>query len=79
MNASRRFVVWGTIPLGSLVGGGLARWIGLRPTLFAGAAGASFCFLFMLFSPLRHIRRLPDEPVVEDELMPLTAVVLPDG
>ena len=79
MNASRRFVVWGTIPLGSLVGGGLAHWIGLRPTLFAGAAGASFCFLFMLFSPLRHIRRLPDEPVVEDELMPLPAVVLPDG
>jgi hypothetical protein len=51
----------------------------LRPTLFAGAAGASSCFLFMLFSPLRHIRRLPDEPVVEDELKPLPAVVLPDG
>jgi hypothetical protein len=26
-----------------------------------------------------NFRRLPDEPVVEDELMPLPAVVLPDG
>ena len=29
MNASRRFIVWGTIPLGSLVGGVLASTIGL--------------------------------------------------
>src|SRR5207249_1554729 len=37
MNASRRFLVWGTIPLGSLVGGLLATKIGLRATLFTGA------------------------------------------
>src|SRR5438132_2177012 len=30
VNASRRFIVWGTIPLGALVSGGLASWIGLR-------------------------------------------------
>ena len=45
LNASRRFVVWGTIPLGSLVGGILASSIGLRATLWVGAIGGSLCFL----------------------------------
>jgi len=40
MNASRRFIVFGSIPLGSLTGGVLASWIGLRPTLWVGAVGA---------------------------------------
>ena len=49
MTASRRFVVWGTIPLGSLTGGVLASTIGLRETILVGAIGSSFCFLFLLF------------------------------
>jgi MFS family permease len=61
MNASRRFVVWGVIPLGSLTGGLLTAWIGLRPTLFVGAVGASFAFLPLLFSPVRALREVPDE------------------
>jgi hypothetical protein len=61
MNASRRFVVWGVIPLGQLASGGLAVWIGLRPTLFVGAAGVSLAFLPLVFSPVRRLRELPDE------------------
>jgi MFS family permease len=61
MNASRRFVVWGTIPLGALVGGALASLIGLRETLFVGAIGASVAFLPLVFSPIRTIERIPDE------------------
>jgi len=61
MNASRRFVVWGVIPLGSLTGGLLTTWIGLRPTLFVGAVGASLAFLPILFSPVRSLREVPDE------------------
>jgi MFS family permease len=64
MNASRRFVVWGVIPLGLLAGGALASAIGLRETLFVGAAGTSVAFLSLLFSPLRAVKRAP-EPVVE--------------
>ena len=60
MNASRRFVVWGVIPLGSLVGGVLASTIGLRPTLFVGAIGASLAVLPLLFSPVRSLQRVPD-------------------
>jgi predicted MFS family arabinose efflux permease len=60
MNASRRFVVWGVLPLGSLAGGALASTIGLRETLFVGAAGASLGFLPLLLSPLRAVERIPE-------------------
>ena len=62
MNASRRFLVWGVIPLGALAGGVLASTIGLRPTLFVGAIGASLAVLPLLFSPVRSLTRIPDEP-----------------
>jgi MFS family permease len=61
MNASRRFVVWGTVPLGSLAGGALAATIGLRETLFVGAIGGSVAFLPLLFSPVRSIEKAPEE------------------
>ena len=59
MTASRRFVVWGTIPLGSVAGGAFASAIGLRETILLGAIGSTFCFLFLLFSPFRSIRDTP--------------------
>ena len=73
MNASRRWIVWGTIPLGSLVGGVLASTVGLRETLFAGSIASCFCFLFLLAEPLRTIKQLPDpdEPAVAEELVEL--------
>jgi hypothetical protein len=71
MNASRRWVVWGTIPLGNLVGGVLATTLGLRETLFVGTIGATFTFLFLVFSPLGSIDRLPDDVAVTDDLVPL--------
>jgi MFS family permease len=55
MNASRRFVVWGIIPFGGLLGGALGSSIGLRPTLWIGAIGSSVAFLPMLFSPYRRV------------------------
>jgi MFS family permease len=61
MNASRRFVVWGVVPLGSLTGGALTALIGLRPTLYVGAIGASLAFLPLLFSPVRGLRDVPEE------------------
>ena len=61
MNASRRFFVWGVIPLGSLTGGVLASTIGLRPTLFVAAIGASLAVVPLLLSPIRSLVRVPDE------------------
>lgn len=68
MNASMRFFVWGTIPLGALIGGGLGELIGIRPTLLVGAVGGLFAFLWVLWSPVRHLREQPlpmDEPLVQ--------------
>jgi MFS family permease len=61
MNASRRWIVWGTIPLGNLVGGALASTIGLRETLLVGAIGVSLPLVFLVFSPLRSIERVPEQ------------------
>jgi predicted MFS family arabinose efflux permease len=58
------FVNYGVRPLGSLVGGVLGSTIGLRPTLWIGAAGAITGGLFLLPSPLPHLRGLP-EPAEE--------------
>jgi MFS family permease len=78
VNATRRFLVWGAIPLGSLVGGALASTIGLRPTLFVGAAGSCLCFLPMFLSPLRSLREMPAEQEVEPFDAP-RAAALPAG
>ena len=56
MTASYRFVIFGTIPLGALLGGGLAEWIGLREALAVSAAGIAVAPLWVLFSPVARVR-----------------------
>jgi MFS family permease len=63
--ASRRLVNFGAVPLGALAGGGLAATIGLRETLWVGAAGATLAFLPLFFSPIRSIRDVPEEEPLE--------------
>jgi predicted MFS family arabinose efflux permease len=72
LNASRRFIVWGTIPLGTLAGGALASVIGLHATLWVGAIGASVCFVPVALSPLRHIHDMPTDSE-DDPSVPLGA------
>ena len=81
MNASRRFMVWGTIPLGSLSGGVLATVIGLRETIFVGGLLSCFCFLPLLFSPIRSIRELPEDgdSQIGDARLPLETQVTTDA
>ena len=68
MNATMRFIVWGTIPIGATVGGFLGGVIGLHETIWIGAIGGTFVFLPVLFSPVRSLERIPEpEP---DELEP---------
>jgi len=59
MNATMRFLVWGTLPLGGLIGGILGQTIGVRNTLWVSAIGGLFSFLFVFFSPARWARELP--------------------
>ena len=64
MNAAMRWIVWGTIPLGTLLGGVIGQTVGLRAALWVGAIGGLPTFLWVLLSPVRSIRTMP-EPVVE--------------
>ena len=59
-NASRRFVVWGVIPIGGLIGGTLASTIGLRETIFVGAIGSLFAVIPILVSPIRKVGRMSE-------------------
>jgi MFS family permease len=88
MNSVMRFLVWGTIPLGALAGGALGSTIGLRETLFVGAALGSLTFLPILLSPIRSLERIPEpeEPALPtlaaDEGVvtgPAPAAVSPDA
>ncbi|HEY8453889.1 MAG: MFS transporter [Micromonosporaceae bacterium] len=62
MNATMRFLVWGTMPLGGLLGGVLGEWVGVRSALLIAALGTCLAFLPVFLSPLRSMRTLPTEP-----------------
>jgi MFS family permease len=62
MNASMRFVVWGVLPLGGLLGGVLGSVVGLRPTLWIGYIGEVIACVWLFASPMRTMRDFPDVP-----------------
>jgi MFS family permease len=59
MNATIRFLVWGTMPIGSIAGGILATAIGVHEAIWIGAILGLTPALFPLLSPVRHIRTMP--------------------
>jgi MFS family permease len=60
VNASGRFLAWGALPIGSLIGGWLAEQWGLRTTLLLSCGGGLFGVLWVWFSPLRTLYRFPN-------------------
>jgi len=58
-----RLMYWGMGPVGAVVGGALASWIGVRPTLWVEAVGATVVMIPLLVSPLLRLRR-PEEVAV---------------
>ena len=60
MNAAIRWVVWGTIPLGALLGGVFGTLAGVRATLWIAYAGSWAAGWWVFFSPLRRQRDLED-------------------
>jgi hypothetical protein len=61
MNAAVRWVVWGTIPLGALLGGALGTILGVRATLWIAFAGSWAAGWWVFFSPLRGMHALEDQ------------------
>ncbi|WBB70285.1 MFS transporter [Micromonospora sp. WMMD812] len=63
VNAAFLWICFGVIPLGALVGGTLGTALGLRPALWICVLGTWSACLFLLFSPLRTMKDMP-EPAV---------------
>ncbi len=60
MTATMRFLTVSAAPIGALVGGALATWIGLRATLLTvGALGLLLSGAAVIWSPVRQHRTLP--------------------
>jgi len=70
MNATMRWIVWGTIPLGGLLGGVIAETTSLRTALWVGAVGGILSFLPVLLSSVRSIKEIP---TIEAEVSPMEA------
>ncbi|MEH0552287.1 MFS transporter [Streptomyces sp. B21-101] len=61
VNATVRSLSWGTLSLGSLMGGALATSWGLRETVVVSAVGLFLPSLVVLLSPVRAMRQLPEQ------------------
>ncbi|MBC3841570.1 MFS transporter [Streptacidiphilus sp. 4-A2] len=59
MNASIRWLIYSTTPVGGLLGGALGTWFGLRSALWVGASIMAMTGVWLVASPLRGMRDIP--------------------
>ena len=62
MNATMRTIVWGTLPIGGLLGGALGEVAGVHETIGLMTGLGAFAFLLVLLSPVRQIKEFPTSP-----------------
>ena len=60
MNATMRTIVWGTIPIGSLLGGVFCTSVGIVPTLIVGALLSGAAVIWIVFGPTVKLKRPPE-------------------
>jgi predicted MFS family arabinose efflux permease len=58
VNSAMHLLYRGIYPAGAFVGGALAQSIGVRNTIFAGALGFLCSNAFLIFSPVRSLRKI---------------------
>jgi len=76
LSATSAFVNYGTIPLGALLGGSLASWLGLEAALWITTAGVPLASLILLFSPIRGQRDLPTQQRADSSRAPIERLAL---
>jgi MFS family permease len=59
MNATMRWFVWGTMPIGSIIGGIIGETLGVRAAILIGGAGATLAFVPLLLGPVWGIKEMP--------------------
>lgn len=59
MNATMRTIVWGTIPVGSLLGGVLATFIGITPALVTGIVVSGGAMFWVVLGPTFKLKVQP--------------------
>ena len=64
VTATMRFLIFGTSPIGALLGGSLATWLGVRPALWILLGGVTLSGTLLLTPALRGRRDLPDRPAL---------------
>jgi MFS family permease len=62
VTATMRFLIFGTSPLGALLGGSLGTWLGVRPALWILLGAVALSGTLLLTPSLRGRRDLPDRP-----------------
>ncbi|WP_435207311.1 MFS transporter [Micromonospora sp. bgisy143] len=62
LTAGVRWIVWGALPIGAVLGGALGTWLGVRETLVIAALGVWASGLWVYFSPLRGMRDFAPTP-----------------
>ena len=83
MNSVIRFIVWGVMPLGTLIGGALATSFDLRTAIWVGAIGNALAWLPVTIGPVRTLREVPHVPddglekIAETESEALTPGAVP--
>lgn len=65
--ASTSFIGLGVVPLAASLGAALSARIGVTGTVLVGACAGLPAFLWLLFSPVRALRRMPGAAAPQDE------------
>jgi len=60
VSATMELMTWGVMPLGAVAGGILGTYLGLRPTLVLSGVAILAASLWLVASPLRRLRDIPE-------------------
>ncbi|HTS27813.1 MAG TPA: MFS transporter [Bryobacteraceae bacterium] len=60
VNSAMHLLFRGLVPAGALVAGAIAEVIGIRYTLLSGALCYLLSTLWLIFSPIRHLQKIPE-------------------